>query len=242
MREMARMKYYRFAQSQFEALMRKVGMEVADRINHQGESGALAVVDRLDYEMQAVLQTVYSRVGSDFMTEAFEEVKGIRNYTIKSTVDDYWEQSMVFYIEKNRYPLITSVANTYKGVLNRVLQEGVSQGLGASELAKLVTQAVPGLSRNRALVISRTEVINASNMGANYGAQATGLPLQKEWIATMDSRTRTDHVEADAMTVGMEEPFVLADGSRLLWPGDNSFGAPADQTIQCRCTQGYVRE
>jgi hypothetical protein len=35
--------------------------------------------------------------------------------------------------------------------------------------------------------------------------------------------------------VGFDAPFIAPDGSRMMFPGDTSLGAPGEQTIQCRC-------
>jgi hypothetical protein len=103
------------------------------------------------------------------------------------------------------------------------------------------------LLAQRAEVIARTESITALRAGRHEGIlqavdqgainpQAT----TRVWDATLDSRTRPDHVAAHGQSVvGMTEPFVLSDGSQLLYPGDTSLGASAAQTISCRCTQLY---
>jgi hypothetical protein len=36
--------------------------------------------------------------------------------------------------------------------------------------------------------------------------------------------------------VPQDEPFVLPDGSKMMFPADISLGAPPEQTINCRCT------
>lgn len=240
--ELKRGTYYRYAETRFYEMLRDAGLVLADRLRTEGGGAEqLSAIDQLGYTMQTQLREVYQRVGRDFSETGFNELKGIRNLTTKATMDDFWEQSIVFYIERNRYPLITTVANTYKGVLNRAIQSGVEQGMGAVELARHMEKLVPGLARNRAIVIARTEVINASNMGAQFGAEASGVVNEKEWIATMDRRTREDHVEADAQVVPIDQPFILAGGNRLMWPGDNSFGADASTTIQCRCTEGFMK-
>jgi hypothetical protein len=38
---------------------------------------------------------------------------------------------------------------------------------------------------------------------------------------------------------GMTAPFVLPDGSRMMYPGDTSLGADAGQTINCRCVERF---
>lgn len=64
--------------------------------------------------------------------------------------------------------------------------------------------------------------------GLDKGAKG----LRKQWIATMDSRTRASHLAAHGQTVGVGEDFVV-DGERLAHPGDP--GASASQVVNCRC-------
>jgi uncharacterized protein with gpF-like domain len=72
------------------------------------------------------------------------------------------------------------------------------------------------------------------------GARSLGVPLEKEWVATVDSVTRDSHREADGDTVPMEEPFIIGDErSEMMQPGDPS--APAAEVINCRCTVSFAR-
>jgi uncharacterized protein with gpF-like domain len=59
------------------------------------------------------------------------------------------------------------------------------------------------------------------------------------WDATGDSRTRLDHLLMEDKTVRLGQPFTLPDGSNMMYPGDDSLGAPAGQIIQCRCRAEY---
>ena len=60
--------------------------------------------------------------------------------------------------------------------------------------------------------------------------------MWKRWVATMDSRTREDHLAMDGVEVPQDEPFVLPDGSKMMFPGDISMGADVSQVVNCRCT------
>jgi hypothetical protein len=103
----------------------------------------------------------------------------------------------------------------------------------------------------RGKVIGRTEALNAlrqsnreaHNQAIDMGA-ANKQDVQRFWDATGDAKTRPDHSAAEAATrenpVGFDEPFVLVDGSQLMFPGDFSLGAAPEQTIQCRCIEQYV--
>lgn len=64
-------------------------------------------------------------------------------------------------------------------------------------------------------------------------AKAMGIALKKEWLATLDARTRPAHRVADGQQVDVDEPFIL-DGYKLMFPGDKS--APAYLVYNCRCT------
>ncbi len=83
--------------------------------------------------------------------------------------------------------------------------------------------------------ILRTETNRAYSM-ASFDQQeklAQDVPgLQKQWIATADSRTRISHLVAHGQIVDVDEPFRL-NGSELMFPLDPS--GPPEQTINCRC-------
>ncbi len=56
----------------------------------------------------------------------------------------------------------------------------------------------------------------------------------KVWVSMGDSVVRPTHLEADGQEVKSNEPFTVG-GFSLLMPGDSSLGAPAEETIGCRC-------
>lgn len=103
------------------------------------------------------------------------------------------------------------------------------------------------LLRERGETIARTESITALRAGRREGFEQAieqGAvdrdAIQREWDASGDSRVREDHTAMDGATLDtMTEPWVLPDGSRMMYPGDGSMGAPADQVINCRCVEVY---
>jgi uncharacterized protein with gpF-like domain len=100
----------------------------------------------------------------------------------------------------------------------------------------------------RGNVIARTESLTALRAGRRQGieqaiAQGAINPnlTSREWDSSGDRRVRRDHRIMDGNRVqGMNEPYRLPDGSRMMYPGDNSLGAPAKQTAQCRCTERFI--
>lgn len=101
---------------------------------------------------------------------------------------------------------------------------------------------------HRAKTIARTESITALREGRRQGIEQAieqgairADRVVREWDSSGDRRVRRDHVIMDGKRVqGMNEPWRLPDGSRMMYPGDSSLGAPAKQTVQCRCLEQFV--
>jgi hypothetical protein len=111
---------------------------------------------------------------------------------------------------------------------------GLEQGHSVDRIARNLRGAVE-LSEAQARMVARTEVVSAANAGAvnRVGLMGTQAPLFKQWLSTLDGRTRPSHVRADGRLVEKGERFRV--GSAFLeYPGDPS-GPPAE-VINCRCT------
>ena len=79
---------------------------------------------------------------------------------------------------------------------------------------------------------ARTETVSAYNDGAVQSYGDAGVE-RKEWLASIDERTREAHAEADGQVVNTHEAFMV-DGEEMEYPGDP--GASAENVINCRCT------
>src|SRR6266568_3661354 len=137
---------------------------------------------------------------------------------------------------------VQQITDTTLAQLQSTLEAGVQAGESIAQLSKRIDdlyllQIIP----NRSQTIAASEVAAANNYGSHEAAKASDLSLNKVWLATDDSHTRPDHREADGQTVSMDEPFQVG-GSQLMYPGDISLGASADEIIRCRCTQYYERK
>lgn len=115
-----------------------------------------------------------------------------------------------------------------KSVTGGLLQ-GKSVGRIASDLQARVTE----MNRASAVRAARTAVTGAQNAGrmdSYAAARQRGIELEKEWIATLDGRTRHSHRRLDGEVVGCDEQF--SNGCR--YPGDPR-GRP-EEVYNCRCT------
>lgn len=107
--------------------------------------------------------------------------------------------------------------------------------LGGETIPKIASRMVDvvGMDKNVAIRNARTAVTSAENggrMDTYDAAEAMGIRLQKEWIATHDTRTRESHGRIDGERVDKDAAF--SNGCRF--PGDPN-GAP-EEVYNCRCT------
>jgi uncharacterized protein with gpF-like domain len=90
----------------------------------------------------------------------------------------------------------------------------------------------------RAELIARTESCSTMNAGSNELYKAEGIE-QKEWIASIDDRTRDAHLLMDGVVVPINEKFEVPTtsqtvGGMLEYPGDPT--ADVSNVANCRCT------
>ena len=119
-------------------------------------------------------------------------------------------------------------------IVDKIAGYGFQNGIGIPEIAKQIRYELNISERYRSERIARTEVISASNMSSQAGALATGVPLDKTWIAKIDDKTRESHIAVDGEVVDINELF----SNGLLLPGDPN--GEAEDTINCRCAVGYL--
>lgn len=125
-----------------------------------------------------------------------------------------------------------------KAINGQVLQ-GILQGESIPKISKRIMN-VQEMNRNASIRSARTIVTGAENKGrldSFKRAEADGIILQKEWIATSDSRTRDWHNELDGQTRPVDEPFENAIG-KIMFPGDPS--ADGANVYNCRCSMASV--
>lgn len=66
-----------------------------------------------------------------------------------------------------------------------------------------------------------------------------GLKPQKEWIATLDFKTRDAHRKLDGQRVDPDKPYVV-NGDEIWYPRDPT--APAYLRCNCRCAERIIRK
>ena len=132
---------------------------------------------------------------------------------------------------------ITQITETTRADISTIIQTGISEGFTERETGKLIRSIAINKSAARAATIARTETHAAAQASAQYSAQATGIDMRREWVASGGDRTRETHDEANGQIVGMSDTF-LVGGYELMYPGDPS--GPAEEVINCRCAVVFV--
>lgn len=192
-------------------------------------------------------EKVYLKVMKPFALETYNQyVKKAK----KTGVD--WEKLIKEWLKYNTTNKIAGVdAYTKKRVLKQV-EQALIGGLSVDDFARRILPMDFAFSMDRARRIGRTEIIAGSNMGSLMGAKESGTKLMKKWLSSRDDRVRShikgnmwDHFAPERdQPIAIDDPFVLTgiDGriNYLLVPSDDSLGAEASNTINCRCTQIYV--
>lgn len=114
--------------------------------------------------------------------------------------------------------------------------------IDSETIEKLMIHYKSSMLQYRGEMIGRTEAISSLNQSEHEAImQAVDQGAVKEaaikrvWDSSGDSRVRDDHRDMDGQTVGLKEPFTFPDGTKAMFPGDRSLGAPGEQTIACRC-------
>lgn len=132
----------------------------------------------------------------------------------------------------------------FDSIVERAIREG--RAVEAGDIERISTRYSDRLLEHRGEVVARTETLQAASAARDEAvSQAVDEGLVREknvtkvWRTATDSRVRDSH---DGMN-GQEKPqgaaFLTDTGARLLYPGDQSLGAPAAEIIQCRCSVFY---
>jgi hypothetical protein len=242
-----RWQFERWAVVEFRKALRATVKPV---INAPSVYDALQIVDNL--ETDAIAKTfgnVYGRVGTYFALETQRSIKSRGGVFETKSTETVFDRIIRAWILQYGAKRIENIEKTTRDRLKIELQRAFDNGDGIEVVARNIVQSGSGIADiKRARVIARTEIISASNKGSLEGARDTGIPLLKEWLATLDDRTRSyangdafDHTAdsgVDGQKVLLDEVFIVNDES-MHFPGDFTLGASAGNVINCRCSITY---
>jgi len=144
--------------------------------------------------------------------------------------------------------LIRDVSREAISKINQAIARGIVGELTPKQVADEIVPAIrilkdpakrkPGIFTsifNRAEKIMRTEMhrVNQIASQARLEQLVEQRPqIMKQWVATIDARTRRTHRMADGQIKKIDQPFIVG-GHELMFPGDPA--GPPEEVINCRC-------
>lgn len=129
-------------------------------------------------------------------------------------------------LESRSNELAGQVTSTTYDAIRQQLIEGAALGEGVDEIGRRIRGVFDEATTYRGKLIARTEVNAAYNQAALVAAsEFPELVYGKQWLATSDSRTRREHLDADGQLRLLGQPFGV---------GGKSLDAPSEPN--CRCT------
>lgn len=120
-----------------------------------------------------------------------------------------------------------------KKQITKSVTSSILQGKSIKHMADDLQKRITTMSRDSAIRTARTAVTGAQNAGrmdSYAAAEKMGIKLKKEWLATLDARTRHSHAMIDGEQVAQDKKF--SNGCRF--PGDPQ--GPPWEIYNCRCT------
>ena len=203
-------------------------------------SRTLDLVREMTTEQEAAIQQALGR--------AFMEGEGLRGAARAFRGAIGLTKRMEGAVENYRRLLATGSAEALDRELrdrrfDRTVARSIRTGtpLGDAEIDRMVERYRERYLAYRSENIARTESVRtlseASLEATRQMQEQAGIPddrITRVWHATNDKRTRESHREMNGQERGINEAFESGEGNLLRYPGDPN--APANDTINCRCT------
>ena len=130
----------------------------------------------------------------------------------------------------------------FDGIVRRAIADG--RPVAQVDIDRMAARYSDRLLALRGETIARTETLKALNAGRqealdqlieNPNNDVRAEDVVRAWDSAGDARTRETHAAADLQDpVPQGQPFIVG-GYSLMYPGDTSLGAPAEEVINCRC-------
>ena len=119
--------------------------------------------------------------------------------------------------------------------VNNAITQGIIQGERLDQIVKRISTGLCSQNENLMKTFARTGMTQAQNAGRyqrQMEAKKLGIDMVKEWMSTLDGRTRDSHRHMDGEKVDIGDDVKFSNGLR--YPGDPE--GPAREVYGCRCT------
>lgn len=230
-----RASYIKYAKTEFSRALKAQANEYLDQVKDNGLSEEYTISAE---PIEKAMRNVYQRVMTQFARDTYNDL--IKDAQKTQT---NWEEIVNRWFTSSVIDLSDLMTDTTAKSVRQIVKEAIVEGKSIREFQNDL-MASYSVSERRAELIGRTEIIRASNAGSLLGAEETGIPMNKYWLATRDNRTRGlnpkdifDHYSMDEnMGISLDQAFNVS-GEYLQHPVD--FRGSPGNTINCRCTLTY---
>tara|TARA_Y100000592_G_C5462078_1_gene314531 strand:- start:44 stop:2110 length:2067 start_codon:yes stop_codon:yes gene_type:complete len=222
-----RLSFERRLRQQLQGLFVRTGRDASRAYQTSGSTSTSE--RRLTDRLSEVLIKHYRSVIDEFGLRVLRDRKQ----------DGQFEAIVKSYIRDFGGVRITQISNTTMRQINRVVSQGLKDGLGVAAIGKNIRDSMESpFSRYRANTIARTETHSAASYGNHQVNASLNIPNQiKRWVAVADARARPTHVAANGTEVPLDEDFIVG-GVAMSYTGDPRGGAK--NVINCRCVTLYI--
>ena len=226
-------KSYRIVQKHIKKILGDIPLNNISLANYQ----ILIYSNITDEKIKPILVDIYKEVGFDYSKRIKKEI----DKTTKNVLfTDSFLQDILTFLAGEGGSKIVSIRGTLIDDIIKAIQLKLQENATIVELQKAIFEIVnrsQQFYKWQALRIARTETTFASGYAAMRAASQYNFEVTKQWIAATDDRTRRDHRIENGQIVDLNDPFIMADGTQMQYPGDPK--GTAAQVINCRCTLAF---
>lgn len=228
-------KAYRIIQRHVKAIIQKIPTNNLSLSTYE----LLIAGNITEEQIKNMFIEIYTTIGINYGNR----IKKTLEKTTKANIlfNDVLLEQILLFLSNEGGIKITSVRSTLIESLIKAVKDSLKDNATVIEIQNAIFEIGKRSGvfyKWQALRIARTETTSASGLAAYQTAQQSNLVMTKKWISAQDNRTRLDHAIENGQAVDLEQPFIMADGSELFYPGDTK--GKASQVINCRCTIGFI--
>jgi len=140
------------------------------------------------------------------------------------------------YLEREAATRIHGIAQSTADEIRDIVVAGVRDGKSHDQIGRELYAAIPDLTRKRAATIARTETHSAATSAIYETMKFKRVPIKtKTWWTARDKDVRASHQAVHGAVVPFDQPFTVG-GAYMMFPGDPSMGAGAEEIVNCRCS------
>ena len=235
-------RYYKNVVAKHDAAMQKV---IRDQVNYGIEqyknNGNYASLPT--DELEKALKTIF--VDGAYVWGKFIQKSLPKDVQKSEQQDTFYRIVNSFFSYYFMNKSVTQITDTTRNFMNKVIQDGISQGLGEDEIVRNLRNSE--ITDSRARLITRTETGRAMNTGAMLAAATSNFLMEKVWVSAQDNRTRRlprdqyDHLHMNGKKVPFDGVFVVPSSETIdlmQYPSDAA--GSAGNICNCRCAIAFV--